>query len=275
MDKPLYSTKLTNIGYSRGELVIFNKLTLNGEIYELYCYDQIVQKYSDVKIVSRAFNRKLLTPIDFHYEFPSKIVYTSNNIDLGEFDILGLKDNTLYWWEITSGSASNAYKTKKKLKKKEELLSKLFPQLEIKLSLVLPESIKEFEQFNIEIIKKPNFEEYYFPTFTFNANLDNCLDVSILSELAKGYDYIDDVIKQSTLFFNANEIKFKSYLIERLYDLEHITESAFSYYDVEKNRFGKIEIIDDSIIKDGKIVKAIKATYQEIKLLRNRYLCDI
>ena len=49
-------------------------------------------------------------------------------------------------------------------------------------------------------------------------------------------------MKCSKNFFNNKDQKYESYLFERLYDLDNILNNSFSYFNVEEQRFGIIEI---------------------------------
>ena len=77
-----------------------SRSNLIGEIYELYCYNHIIEKMNDIKIVKSHCCVKEKFG-NFSYNKTGKIHYHSNGIHLAEFDILGLRNNEIYFYEIT------------------------------------------------------------------------------------------------------------------------------------------------------------------------------
>ena len=248
---------------------------LRGEVYELYCYDKMIKKHPDITFSLKANKDELFYKHNtgFNYIEPCRVIYTSNRIDLGEFDILGIKGKTLYWWEVTL--SRNIFSVIIKIEKKRELIQRLFPDFEIQFSVISNRIITQYldRGYNMEIIEEPNYDKLSSKEYIFDSDMSNCMDISVLSQLSSEYDYINDVIVNSQIHFNEDHITFNSFLIERLYNMIDINKSEFSYYDVRKKHFGKIKINkNDEIYKDGKKIKSIKSTYKEIKKIRSQYL---
>lgn len=248
------------------------KQNVRGEIYELYCYDKIIEKYPDITFFLKANKNKkaYLNSTGFNYVEPCRVVYSSNRIDLGEFDILGFKGNVMYWWEATLNK--DHYPIYKKIAKKQELMQRLFPNFEIKLSIIRPFLDEELKNYHIEVIPEPDYQSFHSSKYVFKSDMSKCLDLSYLDEMVSNYDYISEVIEKSKTYFNLEKINFNSILIERLYDIENICQPEFTYYDVIKKRYGKIQIIDNFPYKNGERIKKIKSTYKEINKIRKRYL---
>ena len=97
------------------------KSIIEGEIYECYCYEKIVNKYQDFKFIRLEENKSKKD--GFYISAAGSLCYQSSLIDLGEFDIIGfdLKGN-VHWYEITKQKVNLAF-VEDKLKRKKELMS--------------------------------------------------------------------------------------------------------------------------------------------------------
>lgn len=247
------------------------RLILNSHIYEYYCYDKIISDNPDIHIIlSKTQKSKLIN--GFVYRNNGSIYYTQHDIDLAEFDILGLDDQgTLYWWEVTTAK-TNEPKVKKKLNKKIELVYKLFDK--VNFSLIVPEEIDFLNTYPKTIIPPPVYEDYYKDYYELSSDVGNCWPLKKLIDLAKPYDYIAEVIGVSKKFFSHKISEYNSHLIEHLYDIEHINENRFQYFDVRKQTLKEILIENHKMYKveGGKkeLVDQKKATSIEIRLIRKR-----
>ena len=73
---------------------------VDGEIYECYCYEKIVNEHPEFFFVKLEKNKE--NKNGFWISSDNNLYYQSDEIDLGEFDILGFdKEGILNWWEIT------------------------------------------------------------------------------------------------------------------------------------------------------------------------------
>ncbi len=233
-----------------------NKQILNGEIYEYYCYDKIIESYPNIHIIlSKTQENKYDN--GFAYRNFGSIYYTQYNIDLGEFDILGLDDNgTLYWWESTTAQ-TNLNAIFKHYKKKNELIQKLFDK--VIFNVIIPEKNDNFDRYQTLIIPAPDFEKYYNEYYEIKSDMSNCWTLEKLRQSAKEYDYIDDIIKLSEQYYSEDKIEFKSYLIERLYNLKEIHSNSITYYNTIRKSYEKI------IIEDGKKYKVTQSKKERLK----------
>lgn len=124
------------------------KSIIEGEIYECYCYEKIVNKYQDFKFIRLEENKSKKD--GFYISAAGSLCYQSSLIDLGEFDIIGfdLKGN-VHWYEITKQKVNLAF-VEDKLKRKKELMSKLFGKYN--LYLVIPEEKFNYQGLQISYI---------------------------------------------------------------------------------------------------------------------------
>jgi hypothetical protein len=249
-----------------------SEANLKGQIYELFCYNEIIKSNTDINIVKANCTKKERYG-NFSYNKIGKINYHSNNIHLAEFDILGIKNNDIYFFEITI-SDLNKKTLKNEISRKIELLKNIFIDYKIKFTLILPKFIIGFDCYDIKIIKEPDYRKYMDNNyFEIDGNIDKCMPLKYFSQYAREYNYIDDIINLSKKYFSLNnkDALFNQCLIERIYDIGHISEETFSYFSVENKKYGIINIKNNNIFQDGKIVKGIKKCNQEIKLIREIY----
>lgn len=246
---------------------------IEGQIYELYCYNRILDIAEDIKIVkSNCVDKEAFR--QFSYSKTGKINYHSSRIHLAEFDILGLKDNEVFWWETTK-SDLNSKALKIEISRKLDLLNKIFKNYKINFSLILPRKMSVYNSYPIILIEEPDYSKYINDKY-FNINEKVIEGISLFEfeNFAEEYDYIEDIITNSIMMFSKGKIDLvalqKSALIEHLYDIDNMSKNNFRYYDVLKAEYGVIELIDNKIYKNKKIVPGIKKSNQEIKQILKR-----
>ena len=242
------------------------KSIIEGEIYECYCYEKIVNKYQDFKFIRLEENKSKKD--GFYISAAGSLCYQSSLIDLGEFDIIGFDSKgNVHWYEITKQKVNLAF-VEDKLKRKKELMSKLFGKYN--LYLVIPEEKIQLSGLaNILYIPEPDYTNLIKQEYIFNFKSNNFIDLDYLNKKIHKYDYLKELMHRSKIFFQNKNSNYNSFLFERLYDLDNMHKDSFSYYNVEKKCFGIIEIKDGKIFKDGKQVKGIKAAHKEITQIRN------
>ena len=242
------------------------KRALEGEIYECFCYEKIVNKYQNIKYIKLIENKP--SKDGFYVSSAGSLCYQSNSIDLGEFDIIGFDSKgNVHWYEITKQKVNLTF-VEDKLKRKKELMNKLFGRYN--LYLILPKKQEKLSDLaNILYIPEPDYTKYIKSEYTFNFISNNFVGLDYINKKAKKYDYIKDLLHRSKIFFLNKYSTYNSFLFERLYDLDNILKDSFTYYNVEKKVFGNITIKNGNIIKDNKIVPDKKAAYKEIIQIRN------
>ena len=242
--------------------------SINGEIYEYYCCEKIVNAHPEIQFVDFEENKENRN--GFWVSSDNSLYYQSDEIDLGEFDLLGFDENgILNWWEITR-QKGNHNVIIDKIERKWELLRKLFDK--INFHLVLPEKNENLQKYdeNIVIMEEPDYAPFRKKEYEFVFTNNNFCKVSLLNQKARKYSYIDDLMNVSKKNYRGAGTKFESYLFERLYDLKKIWNDSFSYYDVERQKLGHITVTQNSILKNGQIVKWHKATAKEVQEIRRR-----
>lgn len=273
--KKEYKLGLSAYPIYRKSATFANMSLLHGEIYEIYCYEQLILRYPDIQFVyaHEDFIRKKKKGNNaFCYLNNGRLVYLSSGIELGEFDILGVKDNTLYWWEVTRSKNFNIA-NRKNIRKKRELLNLLFPDMEIILTIITPYKSAEQHIKNLFlIIDEPEYDKLIKSCYYYKTDLSKCISAEELSLLAKPYDYIEDIIEKSQRYFKGSESEFNSDLLERLYPLDQIANRFFPYFNVEDQYLGEIEEIKGEFYKDDIYMPPRKATGIEIKAIRKRLL---
>lgn len=247
---------------------------LKGEIYEAYCYDKLIEPHPDIRFFYSHQNpTKKSKEIDgFYYSKNGRLIYRSNGIDLGEFDVLGIKGNDIFWWEVTRSQINKIQSKLRETKKKSELLNILFPKMRINFSLILPYQVEDDNVKNITIIPEPNYEKLLGPIYQFNASFSSCISIEELSKKIVNYDYIQDIIDKSDSNFKGEITDFDSNLFERIYDLDNIFQNKFNCYDIKKKCLVSIEDREGNFYKNGEYIQRRKATYLEIKEIRKKLL---
>jgi hypothetical protein len=244
----------------------YNIPSIKGEIYELYCYNYLLDTCKDINIIrAKCINSKKYG--NFEYSTNGKIVYYSNNILLAEYDVLGIKSNTIYWWEITRHHKIEVDFVEK-IKMKMELLGKIFKCFDIDFKIISPQKYSSLKEFKIEIIDEPLYD-LYFRKFKISNNIKNSMSLQTLSEKSNKYDYIDDVIRYSRKYYDKNDTNIieDEYLIKRLYNLNTISSNNIEYFDIRRKINGLINMDDDGFINtsEERFNLRIKQEIMEIK----------
>lgn len=245
--------------------------TLNGFIYEYYCYDKILESKPNIHIIlSKGIPAKYGN--GFAIKNDSGLYYTQHKITLGEFDILGLDDEgTLFWWEVTTSAKES--KIRQMLNKKKELLSKLFNR--ISFSIIVPEERPFLNDIQTTIIPAPKFEDYYKDYYEIKSDTSNCWSLQKLNEAAKPYDYIEDIMTTSKKFFSKEVSSFHSFLIERLYNLNDFQNKQISYFNTKKQIYGDLiyennKIYKQEIFGEQFPIPPNKAIHFEVRQIKKR-----
>jgi len=242
------------------------KEAVKGQFYEYFCYNEMIQNSNNIKIVKANYVERQSVG-NFTHSKEGKIIYYSRGLFIAEFDVLGIKENTIYWWEITRAKKID----NSGIKRKMALLEKVFDKYEISFCLIIPFVLNRNISYNYKVIVEPDYEKYFFDGyFKFNKKIKGCIPLSELHRLSSDYDYIDDVIVTSYDYYsnkNVESIKTNC-LIERLYDINSIKDLKFMYYNIKQDKNGWIEIINEEIFMDGKrLYKLGKTKFEIISLL--------
>jgi hypothetical protein len=246
-----------------------NESNLKGQIYEFYCYNNIIEKFNRINIIKSYLVKKEKFG-NFFYNTLGKINYHSNSIHLAEFDILGYNENNLYFWEITKSEQGKKI-LRNEIERKKELLKRIFPKMNIIFKLILPKILAGYECYNIEIIKEPNYDNLINCEYLKLSNYyRKCIHLKNISNIAVDYDYINEIINLSHLYFDSfnKENLHNQHLIERIYNIKDIKNSKFAYYSIENKKYGTITINGNNIFKDKIRVKSRKKCFQEIRLIK-------
>ena len=234
-----------------------------GEIYEHFAYFEILKiAKPDIQIVSKLHGKSKCE--NFESDKYGLILYKSDDVFLGEFDIIGFDDSTIYYWEVTMSSINPKAKLKR-LVSKNELLGKIFPTKIIKIIIVAPEEFSSYIQYDQIIIPLPDFDSLAkFETYHYDEPKRKLCDLNQLTAMASKYQYIDEIITLSKKYFFNIPLLPTQHLIERIYNLSSLESKLIQVYDVEKNKHQTVEIKGNKIYKDHKKVNGIKKTYKEV-----------
>ena len=262
--------KLSHFRTYKNAPTAHSESNLKGQIYELFCYNRLINTENYI-VKANCFSKE--EHGNFSYNKLGKINFHSDNIHLAEFDILGIQNMNIYFFEITRSEQGKKL-LKNEIERKIELLNKLFPQYTINFTLILPKIIIGYEKYNIKIIEEPNYTKYINKEyFEIDKKIEKCISLKEFSEHAIEYSYINDIINLSKKYFSSNnkDILLKQHLIERIYDINNITNENFFYYSIENKKYGNISIKNNKIFRDGKIINERKKCNYEIKLIREIY----
>lgn len=237
---------------------------LDGEIYECYCLEYIINNFPEIKFVEMNENK---TKDGFYISSSNNLVYRSNDIDLGEFDLLGFdKKKYLHWFEITK-QKTNLRAVKDKILRKKELMDKLFDNYDF--TIVVPENNEMLSKLGTTmIIKEPNYCNFRKSNYEFQFLSNNFVTLRFLRERTKEYCYINELIEKSISFYKIKNNSFDSHLFERLYEIQNINHKEFGYFNVEKKRYDKIYERQGEFFKKNEKIEHHKATYKEIIQIR-------
>jgi hypothetical protein len=110
-----FYAKLTQYKAYRKSPTVHNRINLEGQIYELYCYNYILKNFKTIHIIkSKATEYERYN--GFYYsKNGGKLFYSSCGIDLAEFDVIGIFGNELHYWEISKATALVARRNEKKV----------------------------------------------------------------------------------------------------------------------------------------------------------------
>ena len=225
---------------------------VKGQLYELYCYNELIQRYSDIQIIKANYvDRK--SKGNFRYSNDGKVIFYTEDKPLAEFDAIGFKEKCLYWWEITRGK----FLEKKSIAKKMYLIHRLFSKYEIHFTLIMPKPYTGLKGYNFEVIKEPDYEPYIEKGyFKFNKIISKCAHISLLNDQATDFNFIKDLIKVSRAFYLSGKSREmlkkikKNLFITRLYDIEKVSLLKFNYYDVTDDTEGFIEMKNSMLFVD-------------------------
>lgn len=240
-----------------------------GEIYECFAYFEILRiTQQEVKIITKLKGKSKCR--NFVSDKYGQIIYKSDNVFLGEFDVLGFDDDTIYYWEICMSNQNHRDKLKR-LSSKEELLAKIFPSKRIKVIIVSPAFFEVYGKYENIMIPLPNFDTLIqSESFHYDTPQRELYELAQLVAFSEHYGYIDEIIQMSNSYFlNVNVIP-KQHLIERVYDLSSFSKEKICAYDIEKKKYQCIEVKKKTIYKDRKKVKGIKKTFKEVTEIMKR-----
>ncbi|MDR1838728.1 MAG: hypothetical protein LBQ93_03965 [Treponema sp.] len=255
---------------------VLNMDILKGEIYELYCYNYLLKNIKNVHMVkSKAINYKKYN--GFYYAKGGRLFYTSCNIDLAEFDAIGITEDEIFLWEITKAKSPVGRRNEKKsFQRKSGLLHNLFVGMKINFKVIVPNKDLIYSDYENIIIEEPNYDkiisEYEkINRYKMDENFNNCYDINHLGNLCGKYNYCDEIIKYSKKLFlddDHSDLKYlkDNGLIEYLYDIKNINKRFFKYYDIQKEIFGSIKLKGKRYFRDNKKIKGIK-----IKGIKNMF----
>lgn len=238
-----------------------------GEIYENHVYFEINNYIQpDIKIIESKTNGKGKYG-NFSYDRYGQIKYSADGIDLGEFDILGFDDHTIYYWEVTI-MKNNLNSKIKRIRAKEELLQKLFPNKNIKIIIISPKYIDSLGEYEQLLVDEPDYGNFLSNRhYVYDNRKRKRVSLKELSKSSTPFHYFDEIINLSSEYYENISKMPKQYLIERLYDINDLSPTKMTCYNVEKKKYQTIRIKKNKIFKDGLKVKVGSKTHSEVKYL--------
>jgi len=249
---------------------MYNIPSIMGEIYELYCYNYILDNFRNINIV-KCKCMEVEKYGNFAYSTNGKILLCSNNITLAEYDALGVYQNKIYWWEITRHKRlENDFLLK--LKRKEYLLKKLFINYEIIVNIITTKSFEKLNEYQVTIINEPAYD-LYLKKYKISNNIKNAMTLKCFSGKSVKYDYINDLIKYAEYFNDKSKYEMikQEYIINRLFDLESINKPVVKFYDLKKNKIRKIKFKEtDKTIFKNRLVQEIFEIRRRLKKRMHR-----
>jgi hypothetical protein len=220
---------------------MYNIPSIMGEIYELHCYNYILDNFRNINIV-KCKCMEVEKYGNFAYSTNGKILLCSNNIILAEYDALGVSQNKIYWWEITR------YKRLEKefllkLKMKENLLKKLFNNYEIIVNIITTKNFEKLKEYQVTIINEPDYD-LFSRKYKLSNNIKNAMSLKCFSGKSVKYDYLNDLIKYAEYFNDKSKYEMikQEYIINRIFDLESINEPVVKFYDLKNDKIRKVKI---------------------------------
>ncbi|MBR8462275.1 hypothetical protein KDE12_05315 [Campylobacter sp. faydin G-105] len=148
-------------------------------------------------------------------------------------------------------------------------MSKIFPDHKVRFSLILPQILNGYKDYPILELAEPDYEKYIGKYFKITPKASSGFSLRKFDAMAKRYDYIGDIISSSLKFYRLPSVQPKRVgIFCRYYDIRNMLNDRFGYYDITKAKFGEINIDGDKIYRNGEIMKHIKKTYKEVKIIR-------
>lgn len=155
---------------------------LKGQFYEYFCYNELLKNNEEIKIIKSNYGERK-TKGNFFHSNEGKIVYISRYMIITEFDVLVIKNDILYWWEITRSKTINS----KYFKRKIILLNKLFPNYKKMFCVITPHEHEEKLPFDSIIIPEPEYSKYFNDGyFKFDRQIKNCITLKEFENNKKG-----------------------------------------------------------------------------------------
>ncbi len=166
--------------------------TLKGEIYENFIFEKLQLIYPYLEFISAKIPSKKIKNKNengFYYSKTGQILYFENKKIIAEFDAIAISNKTIYLFEITRISKKYKRYAIEKILRKYRLLKNIFPNYEVKLTIITPKRFSAFEKTGSKILEipEPNYENYYnIDFYNFNdALISNCSPILTLNEIIK------------------------------------------------------------------------------------------
>ena len=247
-----------------------DKNTLKGLIYEWYCYDYLLDRYKSIRFVKA----KHIIENDIHinyftYAHNGNVIYKIGKAIVFEFDVLGIKNNEIYLFEITR--SKKKYVNNNKMISKINLLKIIFPKYIVKPYFVIKKEQKCYKQYNRIIIPQPNYNNDYYLNgqFKFSEKINSCISLKEFAQLANNNSLINEIIYLSYKHFGENAFKNSEkykYVIEKLYNINNIMDENFMCYSIKENKNNTIKTIGNGYFIDNKKINFIEnEILEEIK----------
>jgi len=248
-----------------------NFIALKAEIYELYCHE-IIFKTSKANTILFPNYNKSKRKKDLRVAKNGKILLCNKEISLAEFDIIGMNQSSILWYEVTSAKNITG-KQEASYRRKKHMLQRIFPDKEILLTLIVPKLTNLGTRFQQQVIEEPDFFEYAKEeAMPLDIDVKRCLSFEEFLSRSKRYDYIGHIKEESVKYFNGDSSVLKRIkregIIERLYDYCNMNYQCYDYFDIQKNQLNTITSDKGKIFKDGEVVSRRKKAYFEIVALR-------
>lgn len=254
-----------------------NLIALKAEIYELYCHE-IIFKTSEANTILFPKYDKSAKKKDLRVAKNGKVLLCHNEISLAEFDIIGMNQSSILWYEVTSAKIITK-KQEAGYRRKKHMLQRIFPDKKILLTLLVPKTTNLCTSIRQQIINEPDFFKYLDEEMMpLDIDIKKCLSFGKFLSRSKRYNYIGHIREVSVKYFKGDKgvlkrIK-KEGIIERLYDYCNMNHHCFHYYDIQKNKLSTITTGKGKIFKDGENVSKRKKAYFEIVELRKMRQID-
>jgi len=255
-----------------------DKNSLKGLIYEWYCYNYLLDRYKSIKFVKAKHNIQNEVNVNYFSYAPNcNVIYRIGKAIVFEFDVLGIKNNEIYLFEITR--SSKRYVNNNKMTRKVNLLKILFPKYFIKPFFVVKRDQKCFSKYNRIIIPQPNYNNDYYLNgqFKFSEKINQCISLKEFAILANNNSLVNEIIYLSNKHFIENTFKNNDnykYLIEKLYDINGINDQNVKCYIINDNKYKSIRYVDNEYFMDDNKLDFIDSEIlKEIKMIKKNGNC--